>query len=89
MGKVTINHQRGREMASREEILRSRTHKDDGLKLEERVFYTLTDERGSDRLCKAVSLLIAWLRDREVLNDDDIDAILLETVGGEAAGVKP
>ena len=70
-------------MPTREEILRKKTHKDDGLELEERIFYTLYDENKEIALpyvCKSLSLLFKILKEKKIISDSDIDEILFKTV---------
>ena len=63
-----------------EEWLAKETFKEDGLELEKRVFYTLTNSKPiqADRTAKALSLLVKHLRDSNVINDADIDRVLFE-----------
>ncbi|MCT9125511.1 hypothetical protein [Cupriavidus gilardii] len=71
----------------REQLLRDRTYKEDGLELEKRIFYTLMDNPGNERIdirahrtAKLMSLLIAKLADEGHLSQPDIDALLLECI---------
>jgi hypothetical protein len=69
-------------MPNREDVLRERTHKDDGTDLAQRVFYTLQDNKQfqAHRNSKAIALLIQHLRKVGALSDDEIDEILLDCV---------
>jgi hypothetical protein len=69
-------------MATREDVLRSETFKENGLSLEERVFYTLTqnDALQPKRTVKAISLLVAILKDRGVMTDDEVDEFLFSSI---------
>lgn len=73
-------------MPTREEVLAKFTHKEDGLDVEKRVFYTLIGEpnepnrekRQADRNSKAIAHLFKLLRERGTLTEDQLDDILLE-----------
>jgi hypothetical protein len=73
---------------TREELLVKETHKDDGLDVAQRVFYTLTGEQGNphreklqaDRNSKAIALLFKTLRENGPLTDHRVDEILLEVI---------
>ena len=67
-------------MPTIQEVLREKTHKGDLDTVHERVFYTLTDEKGleSARIAKAISLLTELLHDKGMLSDQDLDELLLE-----------
>jgi hypothetical protein len=75
-------------MPTREELLAKETHKQDGLDVAKRVFYTLTGEPGTsyreklqaDRNSKAIALLFKTLRENGTLTDHRIDEILLEVI---------
>jgi len=64
----------------REDLLREKTHKDDGVDLVTRVFSTLSDNNAtqSHRNSKALAFLLGRLHSQGLLSDDDIDEILLE-----------
>lgn len=71
-------------MPTREEILKERTYKEDGIPTEKRVFYTLT--HGSKpttdlvalRNSKAIGSLIKTLLDAGALTEHQLDEILLD-----------
>lgn len=67
-------------MASRDELLREKTHKDDGLSIRERVFYTLNDGKESQPECnsKAIALLVELLAERGIVLPEKLDEMLLE-----------
>ena len=71
-------------MPNREDILREKTHKGGTDSLSQRVYYTLTGEKGleSHRTIKALALLMEHLHQEDVLSDDVVDEILLESVTG-------
>lgn len=70
----------------REEVLTKRTHKQDGLGVAQRVYYTLKGEEPEDwksrahRNSKAIAMLIKNLSELGILTEDGIDDILLEVV---------
>lgn len=72
-------------MATKEEILETKTHKNDGLDISKRVFYALIGE-GEERKwqthrnSKAIALLFKALREQGSLTDKRIDDILLEVI---------
>jgi hypothetical protein len=71
-------------MPEKENIFRNETYKEDGIETERRVFYTLNDGKKNDmqahRNSKAIAMLIKTLRENDILDDDDIDAILIECI---------
>jgi hypothetical protein len=69
-------------MPNKEDILREKTFKGDVDELEKRIFYTLTDEKQLEigRLCKAYSILLKMLHEKNILTNEEIDEILFETV---------
>lgn len=73
-------------MATREEILREKTYKEDGIEIDRRVFNTLHDWEEAHialqphRNSKAISLLIKILCQKGILTDSNIDDILLEVI---------
>lgn len=69
-------------MAYREDILRDETFKDQCEDDEHRVFYSLTtkSELTSHRVAKALSLVIVHLKKKGLLNDEELDELLLDTV---------
>lgn len=69
-------------MPTREEVLRDKTYKEEGMDLEKRIFYTLTDNKGFEvhRIAKALALTIKFLADEGRLRPKDVDDILLEVV---------
>jgi ABC-type uncharacterized transport system substrate-binding protein len=70
----------------REEVLAKKTHKQDGVDVARRVFYTLKGEEPEDwqtrahRNSKAIAMLIKNLSELGILTEDRIDDILLEVV---------
>jgi hypothetical protein len=70
-------------MPNREEVLREKTHKEEGLQVEKRVFYTLSDEKSFQlhRNTKAIALLVKLLHQRGQLSDQEIDDLLLDSIG--------
>jgi hypothetical protein len=70
----------------REDVLAKRTHKQDGLDVARRVFYTLKGEEPEDwqsrahRNSKAIAMLIKQLSELGILTENRIDDILLEVV---------
>jgi hypothetical protein len=74
-------------MPDRETILREKTYKEEGIELDARVFYTLADDPKLQvhRNSKMISFLVEILRERNLLTDDQIDAMLFASAwGGEA-----
>ena len=69
-------------MPNKEDNLREKTYKNDGLELEKRVFYTLSDEKGLEhhRNSKAIALLVKALHEKKQLSDEEVDELLLECV---------
>ncbi len=73
-------------MATIEDILNTKTHKDQGLDVSRRFFYTLLGEEGEDRKLqahrnsKAIAVLFKTLREAGWLTDPLIDEMLLEVV---------
>ena len=73
---------------TREELLAKETHKDEGLDVAKRVFYTLIGPEGSphrerlqaNRNSKAIALLFKTFREYGTLTDERIDEMLLEVV---------
>lgn len=70
-------------MPTVESVLREKTHKGDVDTIRERVFYTLTDHKGTEatQTARLLSLMIERLHEKSNLNDQDIDNMLLEIVG--------
>ena len=72
-------------MSSKEDFLRNRTFKDQGLPLSQRVFYTLhqdsqTHDLQAHRTTKLLALLIEHLHTRKLLSEDEIDNLLVESI---------
>jgi hypothetical protein len=75
-------------MPTKEDHLKQYTHKEEGLELEKRVFYTLTGEPDKKPLSpeklrdyrnsKAIALLFKVLHENGTLTEDQLDDILLE-----------
>lgn len=72
-------------MATIEDILNKKTHKDQD-DVSKRVFYTLLGEEGEDRKSqahrnsKAIAVLFKTLREKSILTNRHIDEMLLEVV---------
>ncbi len=58
------------------------TFKGDGLATEVRVYYTLSNDKSvqAHRNSKAIGSMIAKLRERDILNEAELDAILEECI---------
>jgi hypothetical protein len=74
-------------MPTKEEMLAIQTHKEDGLDVGRRVFYTLTEDRNNSREMlqvqrnsKAIAMLFKTLLEAGTLTEDQFDEILLEVV---------
>lgn len=67
-------------MPTRESELRDKTHKEKGLDIRPRVFYTLQDCSSPDATKKAFSLLVALLHRSGHVSVTQIDDLLLEVV---------
>ncbi len=69
-------------MPNKEDILREKTHKEDGVALDRRVFYTLNDDKflQAYRNTKAIALLVSHLRQKQLISDDEIDELLFDCV---------
>lgn len=69
-------------MSNIEDVLREKTFKEEGMEIERRVFYTMTEEvkLTNHRNSKAIALLIKVLQEKEILSDSEIDSLLLECV---------
>jgi hypothetical protein len=75
-------------MPTREELLAKETHKEDGLDVAKRVFYTLEGKQGdphrealqTHRNSKAIALLFKTLGENGPLTEHRIDEILLEVI---------
>jgi hypothetical protein len=67
---------------TRDEHLAKLTHKEDGVPMEKRVFYTLTDAPSESlvtlRNSRLIGLLVKTLIDEGTLTEDQLDEILLE-----------
>jgi hypothetical protein len=70
-------------MPNYDDVLREHTHKDQGLSVEERVFYTLKDGRlgHEERTSIMLAKLTAALVDAEIITEDRLDEILLKAAG--------
>lgn len=75
-------------MANLEDILKEQTFKGDVDEIGRRVYYTITNTKGSpapkkfqDRVARGFSQLIEVLRQRNAITDGDVDNILLKMVG--------
>ncbi len=69
-------------MPTIESVLCEKTHKADVHEVEKRIFYTLTDIKGSEapQTAKALALLIKCLHEKGILDDQEIDDLLLGVV---------
>lgn len=69
-------------MPNIEETLRTKTHKDQGVDINRRVFYTLTDDKAmqAHRTAKAIAWLMHHLHEKQLLSDEALDEILLDCV---------
>ena len=69
-------------MADLDDILYEKTHKEEGLDLGRRVFYTLSDDKSlqAHRNSKAIALLVGLLREKGHLSDEEMDKLLLECI---------
>lgn len=78
-------------MASRDETLREKTFKDEGLETARRVFYTLkSDEKLASLLTsKALALLVELLVEKNLISQAEIDALLLECVPHATGELSP
>lgn len=68
-------------MPTREELLDKITYKSDGLELDKRIYYCLTESKDlhNHRNSKFLSILTRTLIDKGILQEDEIDNILLES----------
>ena len=79
-------------MPTRDEVLQKQTFKEDHMELEQRVFYTLINHKNGEiihfdekdiqihRIIKAVAFIMKLLKERDLLNDDEIDELLLDAI---------
>jgi hypothetical protein len=69
-------------MSDIEDILESKTNKNDGLSNAERILYTLTDVKELEihRTAKLLSILIADHIEKGTLSESELDEMLLELV---------
>ena len=69
-------------MSDLEDVLESKTHKNDGLPNEQRIFYTLTDVKGLEltRTAKLLSIFVAHQIEKGKLSESELDDMLLELV---------
>jgi hypothetical protein len=69
-------------MATRDEVLRSETSKEEGMNLDQRIFYTLTakPELTVSRVAKGLALLVSGLKEKGLMTDAEIDEFLLSLV---------
>mgnify|MGYP001083962069 CR=1 FL=1 len=69
-------------MSDIEDVLREKTFKEEGMEIERRVFYTLTEEAKltNHRNSKAIALLVKVLQEKEILSEPEIDSLLLECI---------
>jgi hypothetical protein len=82
------NEQRENAMPTLDDVLAEKTYKQDGLDIEQRVFYTLVGEAGNPhreklhahRNSKAIALLFKTLSEKHHITGTQIDEMLLEVV---------
>jgi hypothetical protein len=69
-------------MADKQEIIRNKTHKDKGLSVRDRIFYTLTNVESSraKRTARAVALLLELLHKKRFLSDEQLDDFLYDCI---------
>lgn len=69
-------------MPNKEDILREKTHKEEGMETDRRVFYTLTAEEKltSHRNSKAIASLVKLLEEKGLISESDIDELLFECI---------
>jgi hypothetical protein len=74
-------------MPTREETLAKQTHKEDGVDVGRRIFYTLSEDREKTRdmlqvhrNSKAIAVLFKTLLEAGTITEDQLDDILLEVV---------
>jgi hypothetical protein len=69
-------------MPNKEDVLREKTFKEEGVETNRRVFYTVTsdDTLASHRNSKLVASLIGLLQQRGVISEMDIDELLFECI---------
>jgi hypothetical protein len=70
-------------MPYREDLLKEHTHKDEGLSVDVRVFYTLIGDSSNqhDRNAKLLSLLADAMVQAGIISEDRLDDMLLKVVG--------
>jgi hypothetical protein len=70
-------------MPSIEDVLREKTYKNDVVELDQRVFYTLSNDKDlqNHRNTKAIALLVKVLHEKKQLSDGEVDELLLQCVG--------
>lgn len=71
-------------MPSTEDVLAEQTHKQEGVETAKRAFYTIHPSEqpaaALHRTAKLLGLLIENLENRGVLSEEDIDALLLDSI---------
>ena len=69
-------------MATKADIIKDQTHKEEELEIGARVFCTLTsvEELQVKRTAKAVGLLVEHLQEKGILKEQEIDGFLFECV---------
>jgi predicted transcriptional regulator YheO len=70
-------------VTTKDQFLREKTHKDDGVDVDRRVFYTLRDDKQlqTHRNSKAIALVMQRLYDKGIFSAEDIDDVLFDCVG--------
>jgi hypothetical protein len=81
-GLARFSRYRSEFMPNKEDILLEKTHKNDGIELEKRVFLTLSDEKGHEhhRNTMALARLVKLLHEKKQLSDEEVDELLLQCV---------
>lgn len=68
-------------MPKLEDVLREQTYKEEGMEVEQRVFYTLHDGEKHNlqahRNSKAIALVISILHQKNMLTEEELDDLLL------------
>lgn len=69
-------------MPSKDDILRQKTFKEEGMEADRRVFYTLTDDEklSGHRTSKLLASLTRLLQERGIISKEDIDGLLFECI---------
>ncbi len=70
-------------MPTKEDLLREKTFKEDGVELTSRVFYTLQTDKNvqADRNSRAIALIVDHLHKKKLISDAEIDELLFDSIG--------